>query len=387
MSYAQGVNETLYIKPEGAGGALNPATPWAPLRLISNSLTQSVEELESDEMLPGRHTAESRSGASSVSGDLEGELTFGTFDALIEAAFHGTWTSKTLADVTLSAAALDSSFSDSGNGFVDAGFVVGDVITVTGFSTAANNGRFKIATVAAGTITVTAENGAAVTLADELAGESVTIETDAALKTGSTRRKFAILKHNEDIGRWLIYRGCEVNTVALDCPLQGKIGVTLSIIGTKEEPYTFNPATETLGQPTTTVMMTTFEGDLFEGGTGLNHATALNLSLENGMEAIYRLFSRDAYDIKLGRISVSGSLSAYIEDNRLKDKYLGETKTALALTLTDGENAYKISMSRAKLTTANEDGTGDDAKTQSYDFRAFNDQAVGSEITITRIAA
>ncbi|HTN31809.1 MAG TPA: phage tail tube protein [Pseudomonas sp.] len=387
MSYAQGVNETLYIKPEGAGGALNPATPWAPLRLISNSLTQSVEELESDELLPGRHQAESRSGTSSVSGDLEGELTFGTFDALIEAAFHGTWTSKTLADVTLSAAALDSSFSDSGNGFVDAGFVVGDIIAVSGFATTANNGRFKIASVAAGTITVTAADGSPVALVDEAAGQAVTIETDAVLKTGSTRRKFAILKHNEDIGRWLIYRGCEVNTVALDCPLQGKIGITFSVIGTKEEAYTFDPLTETLGQPTTTVMMSTFEGDLFEGGTGLNHATALNLSLENGMEAIYRLFSRDAYDIKLGRINVSGSLSAYIEDNRLKDKYLGETKTPISITLTDGENAYRLDMSRAKLTTASEEGSGDDALTQSYDFRAFNDPAIGSEITITRIAA
>lgn len=387
MPYAQGVNETLYIKPEGAGGALNPATPWVPLRLISNSLTQSFEELESDEMLPGRHQAESRTGTASVTGDLEGELSFGTFDMLIEAVMHGTWSSKTLADVTLSAAALDSSFSDSGNGFVDAGFEVGDVVRVTGFAAAANNGRFKIASVAAGKITVTDLSGDPVTLADEAAGEAVTIETDAVLKTGSTRRKFAILKHNEDIGRWLIYRGCEVNTMALDCPLQGKIGVTFSVIGTKEEKYTFDPLTETLGQPTTTVMMTTFEGDLFEGGTGLNHATALNLSLENGMEAIYRLFSRDAYDIKLGRINVSGSLSAYIEDTRLKDKYLGETKTALAITLTDGENAYRIDMSRAKLTTATEEGSGDDALTQSYDYRAFNDPAVGSEITITRIAA
>ena len=387
MPYAQGVNQNSYIKIEGANGELNPATPWTPLRLITNGLSQSVEELESDEMLPGRHQAESRSGTSSVSGDLEGELTFGTFDALIEAAFHGAWTSKTLADVTLSAAAADSSFNDSGAGFVDAGFVVGDLVTVSGFATAANNGRFKIATVAAGTITVTAANGDPVVLVDEDAGESVTIETDAVLKTGSTRRKFAILKHNEDIGRWLIYRGCEVNTVALDCPLQGKIGITFSVIGTKEEAYAFDPLTETLGQPTTTVMMSTFEGDLFEGGTGLNHATALNLSLENGMEAIYRLFSRDAYDIKLGRISVSGSLSAYIEDNRLKDKYLGETKTALAITLTDGENAYRIDMTRAKLTTATEEGSGDDPLTQNYDFRAFNDQAVGSEITITRIAA
>uniref|UniRef100_A0AB39BZV0 Capsid protein n=1 Tax=Pakpunavirus sp. TaxID=2833053 RepID=A0AB39BZV0_9CAUD len=302
MPYAQGVNQNTYIKLEGVGGTLDPAVAWIPLRLITNGLSQSVEELESDEMLPGRHVAESRSGVSSVAGDLEAELTYGTFDMLLEAAFHGTWTAN-------------------------------------------------------------------------------------VLKTGSTRRKFAILKHNEDIGRWLIYRGCEVGSVAIDCPLQGKIGITFSMIGTKEEAYVFDGVTESIADPTETVMMTTFEGSLTEGGTGLNHATALNLSLDNGMEAIYRLFSRDAYDIKLGRINVSGSLSAYIEDNRLKDKYLGETKTPLVVTLTDGENSYQISMTQAKLTTSSEEGSGDDPIIQNYDFRAFNDQAVDTEITITRIPA
>lgn len=301
MPYAQGVNQNTYIKPEGVDGVLDPATPWIPLRLISNGLSQTVEELESDEMLPGRHMAESRSGVSSVTGDMEAELTFGTFDILLEAAFHGTWT--------------------------------GNVLT-----------------------------------------------------TGSTRRKFAVLKQNEDIGRSQIYRGCEVGTVTIDCPLQSKIGITFSLIGTKEEAYVVDPA-ETFAEPTDTVMMTTFEGSLFEGGTGLNHATALSITLENGMEAIYRLFSRDAYDIKLGRINVNGSLSAYIEDDRLKEKYRGETKTALVVTLTDGENSYEIAMNRAKLTSSSEEGTGDDPIIQTYDYRAFNDTTAGSEITITRIPA
>jgi hypothetical protein len=387
MAYAVGVSQNTYLKIEGVGGTLDPAVAWIPLRLITNGLSQSVEELESDEMLPGRHMAESRSGVFSVAGDLEAELTYGTFDMLLEAAFHGTWQVKTRTASTLSVAAADDSFNDSASGFVTAGFAVGDVVKVSGFATAANNGQFKVASVAAGKITVTDLAGGAVTLVDELAGASVTIATGGTLKTGSTRRKFAILKHNEDIGRWLIYRGCEVGSVAIDCPLQGKIGITFSMIGTKEEPYVYDALTESIADPTETVMMTTFEGSLTEGGTGLNHATALNLSLDNGMEAIYRLFSRDAYDIKLGRINVSGSLSAYIEDNRLKDKYLGETKTPLVVTLTDGENSYQISMTQAKLTTSSEEGSGDDPIIQNYDFRAFNDQAVDTEITITRIPA
>ena len=44
-------------------------------------------------------------------------------------------------------------------------------------------------------------------------------------------------------------------------------------------------------------------------------------------------------------------------------------------------------MTQAKLTTSSEEGSGDDPIIQNYDFRAFNDQAVDTEITITRIPA
>ena len=97
MPYAQGVNQNTYIKLEGVGGTLDPAVAWIPLRLITNGLSQSVEELESDEMLPGRHMAESRSGVSSVAGDLEAELTYGTFDMLLAASSPSSSTTRTLA--------------------------------------------------------------------------------------------------------------------------------------------------------------------------------------------------------------------------------------------------------------------------------------------------
>ena len=40
---------------------------------------------------------------------------------------------------TISAAAADNSFNDSGTGFVAAGFAVGDRVGVSGFATGANN--------------------------------------------------------------------------------------------------------------------------------------------------------------------------------------------------------------------------------------------------------
>jgi hypothetical protein len=71
---------------------------------------------------------------------------------------------------TISVSAADSSFNDSANGFLANKTAVGDVYVVTGFAKAANNGRFRVASVTAGKITVTSETGGPVTLADEPAG-------------------------------------------------------------------------------------------------------------------------------------------------------------------------------------------------------------------------
>jgi hypothetical protein len=78
---------------------------------------------------------------------------------------------------TISVNAADSSFNDSGNGFLTAKFAVGDGIATSGFSNAANNGAFRIRSVTAGKIIVEQRvTGANVTtLVNESAGASRTI--------------------------------------------------------------------------------------------------------------------------------------------------------------------------------------------------------------------
>lgn len=59
--------------------------------------------------------------------------------------------------------------TDSGNGFVDAGFKAADIITVSGSTS--NDGDYTVASVAAGTLTL----GNGVLVLDEIAGDNVTI--------------------------------------------------------------------------------------------------------------------------------------------------------------------------------------------------------------------
>lgn len=72
--------------------------------------------------------------------------------------------------------------TDTGNGFIAAGFEAGQKITVTGAAEAGNNGDFTIDTVAAGTITLIASD----TLTNEGASNTITIRSEIRLSTRTT---------------------------------------------------------------------------------------------------------------------------------------------------------------------------------------------------------
>lgn len=81
----------------------------------------------------------------------------------------------TITAATISAAAADNSYNDSGSGFVSAGFTVGMHVRVSGFTgNAANNITDAVVTaVTAGKLTIGGTDGDVIV--DDAAGESVTI--------------------------------------------------------------------------------------------------------------------------------------------------------------------------------------------------------------------
>lgn len=83
-----------------------------------------------------------------------------------------------IAGTTIAAvSSTTDSFTDTGEGFIDAGFIAGDIIMVSGFLAAANNGIFTVASVEAGTLGVVET-----TITGESAGPNVKIQ---CIKGGS----------------------------------------------------------------------------------------------------------------------------------------------------------------------------------------------------------
>ena len=87
-------------------------------------------------------------------------------------AFNTKWTNHNINAITIAFndnGASPDTITDSGNGFLTAGFVVGDKITVSGSTS--NDGDYTIAEIVAGTITLVSTDE----LTTEVAGDSVTI--------------------------------------------------------------------------------------------------------------------------------------------------------------------------------------------------------------------
>lgn len=373
-----------------------PATPvFKPIRHTGMTLGVQRGSLQSEELRPDRQISDFRLGAVSVAGDITTELSFTSFDAFLEAVLMGTWAPKaTKTATTLSAAAADDSFNDSGSGFVTAGFAVGDLITVSGFTgDPANNAEFRIASVAAGKITVTLPNGdPASVIVDDAAGESVTIQTtETVLKAGTTRRSFSILRQFTDqtVEPFHLFTGIEFNTLALAVNPTAIVSATFGTLGREgQAPSATAPTGSTYAAATETAPLDAFTGELKSGATVVGEVTEFSINLENGLEVRNVVGSKLTIRPSVGRSNLTGSATVYFEDASFLKKFINEEDTSLSIELPDGEgNSYIFTIPRFKFTGGQPDVSGQGSITLAMPFQGILDPTTGSNIVIRRIPA
>lgn len=373
----------LFYVREVAGAIPGTAPVFNPIRFVTEGLNRDVSEIPSAEINPKRQRPVSRQGTFSVTGTIASELSFGSFDDLIGAALQGAWVPRsTTSGTTISASSTDNSISDSGSGFVAAGFQVGDTVIVSGFTAGANNGRFVATTVTASKITFGGTDGDVIVT--EAAGNAVTLDSNAAsLKVGSTVPTFAIVQRHTDIGVDYVYRGCRITNVALAAPLGANAGVTFGVVGEDAEVYTM-PGDAVFTAATGSLPFVTTSGSFDEGGLAIAYATDYNLTLDNNIAPLFSLFQRPAYSVQNGVFTASGTMTAYLPDGTLFNKFLNESSTTHVVTLTEGAASYTFTLPSVKYTAADKQTQGDGAIQPSYTFSAGYDLTTDTTVTIER---
>lgn len=209
------------------------------------------------------------------------------------------------------------------------------------------------------------------------------------VKGGIDRQSFTFIDHNADIADfpYTIYRGCEINTMAISIAASSMVTIEFGIVGRTMEQAAALPSGLTVADRTTTAPMDGFSGALNMGGAIVDVITEMAINVENGIEPRFVVGSK--FSIKPGskRRQVTGTMTAYYEDNALRTKFLDEQESELAIDIIDGSTGagYRFTMPRVKITEAPRpiDGEGDIMLNMSY--RGLLDQTEGYSISIQQL--
>jgi len=304
MTIATGARHDMGYILESAFGTTPSSPAFKAIRHTGTTLGLSKDAIESEELREDRQIAHYRHGNKSVSGDINFELSYGSFDDLIEAVMCGTWTSD------------------------------GDPETIV---------------------------------------------------TGTTSRSFTIERHHEDIDKYIRSTGCSFNSMSLSIAPNSMVTGSFSVLG--KDLTTAGTAIANASYPaaTTTDPFDSFTGAITEGGSSIAVVTALELNIENGMEAQYVVGDATTLQPPLAKSTVTGSITAYFENTALIDKFINETSSAITFTLTDAAgNDYIFNLPNVKYNSGNPEVGGPGAITVTLDFIALFNTGIASQLQITK---
>lgn len=349
------------------------------IRKLSEDLALQSESHVSGEMNSDRQTSGIRRVRFSTAGPVNFEFSYGTYDDWLASAIQDSaWASAvTVTASTISASSVDNSFSDSGSGF--GSLVANQWIYASGFTNAANNGFFKIATKAAGKITVTGG-----TLVTESAGSSRTITMGGYIENGTTLDTYNLERTYADLSSELaLFLGQAINRMSLSVPLTGAVTGAFDFIGASESSITSSGGSgytaATTSRPFTSLDVT----NLLENAAAMQ-IRSFQFSLDNQLHQRLIAGPSGVLSIGSGPIKIEGSIEAYYASKTLYEKYVNETASSLALCLTDPDgNRYVIEFPRVAYSSANRSSAQNPDVMTKLNFAAYKHP---TELVTVRVA-
>ena len=206
---------------------------------------------------------------------------------------------------------------------------------------------------------------------------------DNEVTAGVEERSFTIERAFNDIKKYTVYKGCFVNTFSLSIQPNAMATGTFGIIGmdaeTRDVPLCENPTSAGTGRP-----YDTYTGELREGERLIAVVTGIEMNLDNGIEPQFVLFRRDAPFVSYGKSNITGTLTAFFENQDLIQKFLDETPTSLEFTLGGPDGSYTFILPNIRYTGADNPVDGDGPISISMPFQAVLDECTGTNIIVRR---
>lgn len=377
-----------------------PSTPTlATLRYTSESLNYAADFTTSEEIRTDRMTSDTIQTMASGEGDINGELSYGTYDNLIEGAMFSDWATSgsevaAATDISVTKTAGTPNTWSIGSTSTDLSaqsWVVGQFVKVSGFTTA---GTFyaEISSIAANALGIKPMTD----VASEVAGDTVTITPMNYIRNGVTKKSYTLQKAFTDLATPELWNftGARVSTWGIELGTGSILTTSFSMLAkdaqmveTQFSGATVSAAnTNTVMNAVNNVAAISFDGD---PGSSTLYFNSLSLTLDNSLRGQEAIGTLGYIGIEGGRLSVTGSIELYFENSAVYDKFRAASAFALSFLAQDAEgNVYVVTVPRAKYTSMEIVSGGLDQDIfASAEFEAIINTAGTHQFQVSRLAA
>lgn len=388
--------ETTWNTAAGASGAQLFRRTQAMFKL-------KADNYRSNEIRANRQLVDFRLGTQSAEGNIDGELSPGTYSMFMAAmlaasSFTGGVNTGAQTDIT-AAAGPPGTFTTAGAiNFLTLGFKVGDIIRwagwATGGSTANNARNYRITALTATVMTVgtaaTGASGQPEAVVAQAAGDSVTATvvgkkciTPQAGSLADT--SFSIEQYFSDNTLSELFTGCKPTQMDISLPASGLATVKFTFMGggltVASSAYFTSPTALTTEGITAAV-----NGKLRVNGADVADITSLNISVKGGHTTEKVVGSNQTPGVFPGVLDVTGTFTALWDttSSAFRDAYLAETAIAINSILTVNglinSDFIAFNLPKIKITDAGKDDKPT-ALTGTYPFQALENTAGGASTT------
>lgn len=363
---ATGVFKEVRYKKEVAGqwGELNGPSGGVKLRRVTADFNPTADTYSSNEINTTFQNTDTRLGVRGAEGSLNGELSPGSYADFFGSVLARDFTSVVGvndAEVTIAAAGTNFTItrSDALGDYLADGIKVGQVVRMTGAGLNAANVGNNLLVISVTATVLTVMVLSSTSLVAE--GPISTVDIAPAGKvtyipqTGHTDDSYNIEEWYSDIQESAVFTGMKVGSANVSLPSTGMVTTDFSFMGkglTSDGTVAY--FTSPTG-PSTTGLLTAVQGALLINGSASACITDASIGIERANSPAQCVGSNFNSEIFVGKITVSGSISAYFSDSTLRDYFDNETDVSIVLVATTGEDKaadfISFTIPRAKLTS------------------------------------
>lgn len=352
MSFASSNRTALRRVKETVWGTTPTNPALIPIRYTGESLDDGITTEKSKEIRSDRMVSDLVVTDASISGDVNIEFSYGSFDDWLESGFMSAWggaltVTGVAGDISTTATGLSS-----GTAGKFTGFVVGQWVRLLGFAAAGNNGYFQI-TAATGTTLTLSPAPASV---ETPGGAAVTVVSSGFVRNGVTEQSYTITEIFNDatvVTRRNFY-GMRVKGFSFDMKTAALLTGKFSFIGKSAEYTTSAFAGETTAASSTTDIMncvTNMQSIRQNGAAFTTEGSVMSLTLEldNQHRPQKGLGSLGNVGVVASQLSVKATASQYFEDKTQADMFKNSDAFSFSFVLEDNDgNAYIFTLPRCK---------------------------------------